>query len=383
MSKKVFNMAGGKHSAAAYAAFENRLYGGNVKASPDSFVVSAGSGMNASISAGDGLIDTGNNYARRIQTDSAETVAVAAASGSFNRIDSIVAYIDTDVTPTTSVTDNTNDILKFASVAGTAASTPVAPSGAAILSAIGAGKPYMILANVLVPQSAANLSGATFTNMAPIANDPSGWKYINEAWTYSSWSSTTKVGVITVPSGATARYSVGQKVRFIQSTGGTKHGFIVAVTSTTVSIFFGLTTTLANEAIILPHLSTEFMPYGYDGPILTKEAFWSNGTSSERWVYEVSGWGAITGNGTVNCTEVVAFPLTFASIPNVVFTNNGDRADTTEVIGGGGNSIHGQVTGKAFGITTSQFNAYCWTISGGWTSGQRVYYGFMAKGPVA
>lgn len=170
MTKKVFNMAGGKHSAMAYAAFENRMFGGSIKASTDSFVVSAGSGMNANISPGDALIDTGSNYGRRVQSDAVETVAVAAASGSFNRIDSVVAYIDMNVTPSTGVTDNTNDILKFASVAGTAASTPSAPSGAAIQSAIGAGNPYMILANILVPQSASNLSGATFTNQARVAS---------------------------------------------------------------------------------------------------------------------------------------------------------------------------------------------------------------------
>lgn len=169
MTKKVFNMEGGLHSAMAYSAFENKLYGGSVKASPNDFIVSAGSGMNAVISPGDGLIDTGSRFARRIQTDANETVAVAAASASFARIDSVVAYIDTAVTPTTSVVDNINDVLKFASVAGTAASTPVAPTGAAILSAIGAGKPYMILYDITVPQNATNLSGATFTNRAVTA----------------------------------------------------------------------------------------------------------------------------------------------------------------------------------------------------------------------
>lgn len=283
MSKKVFNMAGGKHSAAAYAAFENRMFG-SCKASPTSFVVSAGSGMNASISAGDGLIDTGNNYARRIQTDAAETVAVAAASGSFNRIDSIVAYIDTDVTPTTSVTDNTNDVLKFASVAGTAASTPVAPTGAAILSAIGAGKPYMILANVLVPQSAANLSGATFTNMAAIARDPSGWQLVQDAWAYSSYSSTARNGVVTVPSDATTKYSIGMKVKLTQATGGTKYARIVSLTSTTLTLFMLNGATLNNEAINGVYYSTSDTPYA-PSPVDFKEPTpWQSVSYANSWV---------------------------------------------------------------------------------------------------
>ena len=154
-------MQGGKHSAAAYTELEKWAYG-SVVASITSFVVSAGTGMNLNISTGAGLIS--DTIARRIGTDATETATVPTASASFNRIDTVVAYIDTGVTPTTSVTDNTNDILKFAVVAGTAASTPVAPTGAAIISAIGAGKPYMVLYDVLVPQNATNTSGMTLTD---------------------------------------------------------------------------------------------------------------------------------------------------------------------------------------------------------------------------
>ena len=166
MAKKVFNMQGGLHSAAAYAALENKMYG-SVKATPASFIVSASVAMNAIISTGDGLISVDAFSAKRIQTTTAETVVVPAASASFNRIDSVVAYIDTSVDPVTTVVDNTNDVLKFAVVAGTAAATPAAPTGAAIKSAIGAGNPYMILCNITVPQNAVNLSGATFDNIAP------------------------------------------------------------------------------------------------------------------------------------------------------------------------------------------------------------------------
>lgn len=161
MSKKVFNMQGGKHSAAAYTELEKWAYG-SIVANAASFVVSAGTGMNLNISTGAGLIS--DTIARRIGTDAVETAAVPTASASFNRIDTVVAYIDTAVAPTTAVTDNTNDILKFKVVAGTAASTPVAPTGAAIITSIGAGKPYMVLYDVLVPQNATNTSGMTFTD---------------------------------------------------------------------------------------------------------------------------------------------------------------------------------------------------------------------------
>lgn len=163
MAKKVFNLEGGLHSAAAYSALENRAFGSCV-GDAASFVVTPGAGMNLSISTGDGLIKVDNFNGRRIQTTTAETAAVPAASASFNRIDTVVAYIDTAIAPTTAVIDNTNDILKFAVIAGTAAATPAAPTDAAIQAAIGAGKPYMALYDVLVPQGATNVAGVTLTD---------------------------------------------------------------------------------------------------------------------------------------------------------------------------------------------------------------------------
>lgn len=153
MANKVYNMAGGLHSAAAYSAFEDALYGTCV-AGNDSFAVTAGTGMNVSVATGNGLISTGTGFARRIAADATNTVSLTAASTANPRIDAIVAYIDNGVTPSTSVVDNTNGILKFKSVAGSPASTPAAPSASSIQSSVGAGNPYMVLAYVAVAKSA-------------------------------------------------------------------------------------------------------------------------------------------------------------------------------------------------------------------------------------
>lgn len=168
MANKVYNMAGGLHSAAAYAAFEDALYGTCV-AGGDSFTVTAGTGMNVSVAPGNGLISTGTGFARRIAADAANTVSLTAASTANPRIDAIVAYIDNGVTPSTSVVDNTNGILKFKSVAGSPASSPVAPSASSIQSSVGAGNPYMILAYVAVAKNAT--SPSTITDARKIA----GW----------------------------------------------------------------------------------------------------------------------------------------------------------------------------------------------------------------
>lgn len=153
MTNKVFNMAGGLHSAAAYSAFEDALYGSCV-ANDSSLAVSAGTGMNVTVAIGNGLISTGTGFARRIATDATNTVSLTAASTANPRIDAVVAYIDNAVTPTTSVVDNTNGVLKFKSVAGSPAANPSTPTAQAIQSSVGAGNPYMVLAYVAVAKNA-------------------------------------------------------------------------------------------------------------------------------------------------------------------------------------------------------------------------------------
>lgn len=169
MANKVFNMAGGLHSAAAYSAFENALYGSCVATSSD-FVATAGSGLKVNLSAGNGLISTGTGFARRIASDSTNSITITTAASSA-RIDSIVAYIDNSVTPTTNVVDNTNNILKFVAVSGTPAANPLAPTSASIRSAIGAGNPYMVLWDVTIPANATTLTSATFTDRRTIASN--------------------------------------------------------------------------------------------------------------------------------------------------------------------------------------------------------------------
>lgn len=168
MANKVYNMAGGLHSAAAYSAFEDAQYGTCV-ANDMSLVVSAGTGMNVEVSTGDGLISTGTGFARRIGTDAVNTVPVDAASSANPRIDAVVAYIDNSVAPTVNVVDNTNGILKFKAVAGTPASSPSQPSQAQIQTSIGAGNPYMVLAYVTIPTGATSTSVATFVDARNIA----------------------------------------------------------------------------------------------------------------------------------------------------------------------------------------------------------------------
>jgi len=91
-----------------------------------------------------------------------------------------------------------------------------------------------------------------------------GWIASGESWTYSSWTSGTRKGVITVPTDATTKYNAGMRIKITQSTGGTKYGIITAVSATTLTVFFPSGTTLNNEAITSPQYSISKVPLGFD-----------------------------------------------------------------------------------------------------------------------
>ena len=94
-----------------------------------------------------------------------------------------------------------------------------------------------------------------------VGNPDTGWIATGEPWSFSSWNSSTNVGVVTVPSDATTKYGVDMFVRFAQTTGGTKYGRILSLTATTLSIWMpGYT--LNNEAITTPVYSPLSSPFG-------------------------------------------------------------------------------------------------------------------------
>lgn len=84
-----------------------------------------------------------------------------------------------------------------------------------------------------------------------------GWIAVTDTWTYAS--STT----VTVPSDATAKYSVGDKVKFVQTS--TKYFYITAVASTTLTLNGGSDYTVANAAISSINYSKAATPLGFPG----------------------------------------------------------------------------------------------------------------------
>lgn len=112
---------------------------------------------------------------------------------------------------------------------------------------------------VIVDTSTGTTKKITVKNLTGLPDI--GWIATGESWSYSAWNSTLKRGTITVPSDATTKYQKGMFVRFSQSTGGTKWGYIVSVTSTTLVVYMG-SSTLNNEAISSPVYSQLAQPLG-------------------------------------------------------------------------------------------------------------------------
>ncbi len=154
----------------------NRLLTGDVV---EGFAVAANSSPNMTVyvQPGSGRITTGtypSSYGYLVSHDTGsqgEAVTIATASGSNPRIDYVVAYVDKGVAGSTSPTyvNNTNNVLKFASVAGTPAGSPVVPTTTQINTAIGASNPYIILAQIAVGTSVTQINSGNITDKRTFA----------------------------------------------------------------------------------------------------------------------------------------------------------------------------------------------------------------------
>lgn len=145
-----------------------------------------------------------------------------------------------------------------------------------------------------------------------------GWIATGESWAYSSWTLATRIGVVTVPSDATTKYTPGMRIRFSQSTGGTKYGVITAVTATTLSIFFPSPGVLQNEAISSPVYSPEWAPVGFDPDV--NDAPWQPYTPT---------WTNMTiGNAVVSCRYKKIGKTVFVRIQVALGSTSSSAANT-------------------------------------------------------
>lgn len=136
MTRKVYNVGGGRHSEAALSALLSQLLNGDV-ARGLNIEPTGSAGLSVRIAAGTGQIRVSQFHSRMIQSDAAETTTAVPAPTSNPRRNLVVAYIDPTVTPTTSVVDNTNGVFKFAVIQGAEAATPQIPTNTTVTAALG------------------------------------------------------------------------------------------------------------------------------------------------------------------------------------------------------------------------------------------------------
>lgn len=180
MTRKVFNMNGGRHSQAALSAFINALYGTSV-ANGLNVTAYDGTGLKVVVKPGTGNIDTELGYGHMVQADADETITLAAASPSLPRNSLIVGYIDKAVAPTTTVVDNINGIFKIKEIAGTPAASPQDPPASVIQSGVGAINPYIVLGRVRVGANATSLAQSMITDMRKLVGLPFSGNHIADA----------------------------------------------------------------------------------------------------------------------------------------------------------------------------------------------------------
>lgn len=86
-------------------------------------------------------------------TDAVENLVISANSSGNPRVDSVVIYVDLGASPDATA----SNVLKFKVVEGTPAGSPSAPDDTAVQSSVGAGNPFLRLANITVSNGATQI----------------------------------------------------------------------------------------------------------------------------------------------------------------------------------------------------------------------------------
>lgn len=143
----------GKTSEEGHYKFQTSVFTGSTLGSNDLKVTqNSPTGMSVLVEPGQFRIETTGDYAYTGWNSSNTVVAISTADPANPRITSVVLYIDKGAATSASPVNNPG-IPKLTTVDGTPAGSPTAPSGGTIQTAIGAGNPYIILANITVAAS--------------------------------------------------------------------------------------------------------------------------------------------------------------------------------------------------------------------------------------
>lgn len=182
-----------------------------------------------------------------------------------------------------------------------------------------------------------------------------GWTSAGETWTFSSFNSTLRTGVITVPTDATTKYPLGSKVKITQTTGGTKYAKVVGVTATTLTLQFPEGITLNNESITSPFYSIGETPLGFPANSSFMISYTSTGSGGGTG-YMYNDNGVKSAWGTTGTFSTVAGANYNATVPSGFFS----RIDTGSIFNPSSSAVISQVGSY---LTTTVIQQYIQTVS--------------------
>lgn len=267
MSLATSNRDGGRTSEAGHLRAIQKGIVGEVLTGLAVSQRGAGANMSVDVAIGDAVIPRSDGtYGHPAWADAIYNQVISAADVSNPRRDIIVMYIDYSQAPSTGVSNNTNGVVKIKVVNGTPAGSPADPSDAAIQTSVGASNPFIKLARVRVAAAASSITNSVIDDLRIMAQARinGGWTSAKPAaLTFTSYSSTTKIGVIATDTDLRSQAQVGHRIAFWQLTGGWKYGIIHAITASAITVFFGTDYTLVNEALYLGKTSAVKGPMGF------------------------------------------------------------------------------------------------------------------------
>lgn len=225
-------------------------------------------------------------------------------------------------------------------------------------------------------KSDAAIAGSKLANnsidLGDKADNWDGWIGITDSWVYAS--ATT----VTVPTDATTKFSVGDRIKFDQTS--TKYFYVTAVSATTLTLNGGTDYTVANAAITWIYYSKASTPLGFPNgfnytitwtgvtaTFTSVNRFWINGRECTLDVHRST-------NQTSNATTMTAtLPVTARTVANMAWHGITSRA----VDNSGSITTPGLVEVSSAGTTASLYkdmNGGAWTGSGSKGADFRVTY---------
>jgi hypothetical protein len=217
-------------------------------------------GMQVKVKSGAGWIK-GHYY----ENDLEEILAITAANATLARWDLVVLEVDW--------TKADNQMIAKV-ITGTPAASPALPALTQNTSVW-----QIPLAKVVVGAAVSTIIAGNVSDLRFYMDDQDkGWVPVKETWTYVSANTVYATGDVT------AKYSLGTKVQYVQPS-GTKFGYISTIGAydsannrTLLTIFAGVTFTIANETISKAYFSNAVSPVGFPNLFSVTGAWSTSGT---------------------------------------------------------------------------------------------------------